>query len=57
MAGAGAAMMKEFFGNKEEVTGAAEVFEGGTLLFILESARKFLLDFVAWLARIIAALL
>lgn len=56
-AGAGATFMAQFFGNEEEVSGAAEILESGTLLFILEAARKFLLDFVAWLARIISVLL
>lgn len=48
--------MKEFFGNEEEISATTELLESGTLLLILESARKAILKFVAWLARIITVL-
>lgn len=57
VAGAGAAFMSQFFGTEEEVSATTEVLESGTLLFILEYARKATVELVAWLARIIAALL
>jgi ubiquinol oxidase len=54
--GAGATFMREFFGTDEEVGATTELLESGTLLLILEATRKAILQFIAWLSRIIAAL-
>jgi hypothetical protein len=43
-AGVGAGFLSKFFEDDEQAGLAAEAFEGGSLLFILETARKGIID-------------
>jgi hypothetical protein len=56
-AGVGAGFLSKFFEDDEQAGLAAEAFESGSLLFILETARKGIVDAVTWLAKFLAALL
>lgn len=56
-AGIGAGFLSKFFEDDEQAGMAAEAIEGGSLLFILETARKALVDVITAIIRFIAALL
>lgn len=56
-AGVGAGFLSKFLEDDEQAGLAADAIEGGSLLFILETARKGIVDAVIWLARFLATLL